>query len=253
MLQRIENWLEVPMLVLGLVWLVLIVAEFIWGISPTLDALSTTIWILFIVHFLIEIAVAPDKSTYLRRNWLTAFSLLLPALRVFRLFRVLRILRVSRAARGLRLVRLVTSVNRGMRSLGGSMRRRGLGYAVALTALVVLSGAAGMYAFENGVPGGLDSYGEALWWTAMLITSIGSEYWPQSPEGRVLCFVLSLYGFAVFGYFTAALASFFVGQDAASDEADLPSAAAVESLRADLAALGAEIRSLRNSGSGEAG
>ena len=48
----------------------------------------------------------------------------------------------------------------------------------------------------------------------MLLTSIGSEYWPQTAEGRVLCFLLSLYGFAVFGYVTAVLASFFVGRDA---------------------------------------
>lgn len=59
-------------------------------------------------------------------------------------------------------------------------------------------------AFEDQVPGGLKSYGVALWWTAM----------PQTAEGRVLCFLLSLYGFGVFGYVTAVLASFFIGRDA---------------------------------------
>ena len=57
------------------------------------------------------------------------------------------------------------------------------------------------------VEGGFTSYGDALWWTAMLTTSIGSEFWPKSPEGRILCFLLSVYGFAVFGYITAAFAS----------------------------------------------
>lgn len=37
-----------------------------------------------------------------------------------------------------------------------------------------------MYVFEKDMPDGLDSYAVALWWTAMLLTSIASEYWPKS-------------------------------------------------------------------------
>jgi len=42
----------------------------------------------------------------------------------------------------------------------------------------------------------------------MLLTSMGSEFWPKSPEGRILCLLLAFYGFAVFGYITASFASF---------------------------------------------
>ena len=82
-----------------------------------------------------------------------------------------------------------------MRAWGASMSRRGFGYVVALTVIVTMSGAAGMYAFENGSPDGLNSYGEALWWTAMIMTTMGSAYWPQTPEGRVFCIILALYAF----------------------------------------------------------
>ena len=111
-----------------------------------------------------------------------------------------------------------------MRSLGASMGRRGFGYVAALTVIVTLAGAAGMYAFENEAPDGLDSYGEALWWTAMIMTTLGSAYWPQTPEGRVLCLILALYAFGVFGYVTATLATFFVGRDAANAEGELAGA-----------------------------
>jgi voltage-gated potassium channel len=103
-----------------------------------------------------------------------------------------------------------------------------------------------MYAFENEVPGGLHSYGAALWWTAMLLTSIGSEYWPKTAEGRVLCFLLSLYGFAVFGYVTATLASYFIGRDADAEEGELVSAKPIKELRVEIAALREELRSLRS-------
>ncbi len=29
---------------------------------------------------------------------------------------------------------------------------------------------------------------------------LGSEYWPQTVEGRVLCLLLAFYAFGVFGY-----------------------------------------------------
>jgi voltage-gated potassium channel len=47
----------------------------------------------------------------------------------------------------------------------------------------------------------------------MLLTTMGSDYWPRSPEGRLLRFVLALYAFAVFGYVTAAIAAYFIGID----------------------------------------
>jgi voltage-gated potassium channel len=133
-----------------------------------------------------------------------------------------------------------------MKAISASFGRRGFGYVLGLTAVVTLAGAAGMYAFENEVPGGLNSYGAALWWTAMLLTSIGSEYWPKTAEGRVLCFLLSLYGFAVFGYVTATLASYFIGRDAETEEAELVSAKPIKELRVEIATLREELHSLRS-------
>jgi len=241
--QRIEGWLEVPMLVLGLVWLALLIVELVWGLSPLLEILGTVIWIVFFVVFVFEFTIAPGKLAYLKRNWLTALSLLVPALRVFRF---LRVLRFARAARGFRLFRIVSSVNRGLRALGANMSRRGFGYMLTLTLLVTLAGSAGMYAFENNLPGGggLNSFGAALWWTAMLMTTMGSEYWPKTPEGRVLCLLLALYAFGVFGYVTAALASFFVGRDALDKDGPIAGATQIDRLASEIAALRQQLNGL---------
>jgi voltage-gated potassium channel len=249
-LRQLEDFLETPMLVLGFLWLALLVIELTGNLSPALQFIGGAIWVVFIVDFVLKFVLAPDKTDYLKSNWLTALALIVPALRVFRIFRVLRVLRAARAARGLRLFRVLSSANRGMRALGHTMQRRGVGYVILLSVVIILLGAAGMYAFENDPPNGagLKSYGDALWWTAMLLTSLGSDYWPQSPEGRVLCFLLALYGFAVFGYVTATIATFFVGRDAESDEAELAGAKSIESLRAEIAALREAVRNVsRNS------
>jgi voltage-gated potassium channel len=236
-LKRYDRWFEMPMVILGFVWLLLVVLELVSGLSTVLRSLGNVIWILFIADFGIRFALAPNKGPFLKANWITGLALALPALRVFRIFRAIRLLRVARAARGVRLIRLLTSLNRGMRALSASMHRRGFGYVVLLTVLVTLAGAAGMYAFED-----MRSYSDALWWTAMIMTTMGSETWPQTGEGRVLCVALALYAFAVFGYTTATLATFFVGRDADNRGGEIAGSSEIRTLRAELQALRLEIR-----------
>lgn len=208
LLLRLDRWLEPTMVLLGLVWLLLMVVEFVWTLKPWLQVASNVIWVIFICEFILRLSVAPKKLVFLKSNWLTVIALLLPA---FRILRFARALRLFRATRGLRLVRLLTSLNRGGRSLGRAMNKKGAGYVAALTIAVTVGGAAGMFVFERTASGAeFDSFAEALWWTAMIVTTMGSDYWPHTAEGRVLTLLLSIYAVGVFGYLAATLASYFV-------------------------------------------
>lgn len=247
--RRLDDWLEIPMALLSAVWLYLMVVEFVRGLNRFGEAAFSVIWIVFIIDFLVRFAFAPRKLRYLRGNWLTALSLLLPALRIFRIGRVFHALA---RLKGLQLVRVVGSINRGMKALKRTMNRRGFGYVAALTVIVTLAGAAGMYHFERdlGRPDGLNDYWTALWWTAMIITTMGSAYWPQTPEGRMLCLLLAVYAFSIFGYFTGVIATYFIDRDAADDSAEVIGRKDIEALRHDIAGLRAELRGERE---GEAG
>jgi voltage-gated potassium channel len=122
------------------------------------------------------------------------------------------------------------------------MSRRGLAYVLALTAVILPLGATGMYTFEKGVDGPFSSFSTSLWWTAMVLTTMGSEAWPKSAEGRVLCLFLAVYAFAVFGYVTAALATFFLGQEGARARAESTDREELAELRCEIAALRADLR-----------
>lgn len=240
LLRQVEHTLEMPMVFLGFVWLALLVVELIWGLGPALELAGTAIWIIFIFDFLLKLIIAPDKKNFFTRNWLTIISLIIPALRIFRALRVVRLLR---GLRGIRLVKIVGSLNRSMRSLSATMQRRGFTYVFLLSMVVLFAGAAGMFAFENR-PEGLQNYGQALWWTAMMLITSGSEYWPISAEGRALGFLLALYGFSIFGYITATLASFFVGRDAEEQDAPIAGAAEIERLKGEVQQLRTAIETL---------
>jgi voltage-gated potassium channel len=245
-LRELEDWLEEPVEWLGLVWLVLLVIEVLWGLNPILDVLFYVIWGIFLLDFGLRLLLAPQRAAFLRHNWLTVLSLLVPALRVLAVFRAARLVRLLRGLRGARLVRIVGTLNRGMRALRSFLGRRKFGYVVALTLLVTVGGAVGMWSFEQAavVAGGFTDFGDALWWTAMLMTTVGSDYWPQTPEGRTLTVLLALYAFSVFGYLTASLASFFIGREADSPGSGIAGQATLGSLEARLGALQADVQRL---------
>src|ERR1051325_8764811 len=82
LLQRVSCWLDAPLTALALVMLGLMVADFALPLSPAwarrVSQAETAIWAVFVVDFLLELALAPSKRAYLKRNWLTAIAVLLP-------------------------------------------------------------------------------------------------------------------------------------------------------------------------------
>lgn len=246
-LRQLESWLEKPMIALSVIWLFLLILELTRGLSGLLTAIGTAIWIAFIIDFFVRLLLAPDKHAYLRRNWLTALSLVVPAFRIFRIASIAGRVGAT-ASRSFRLVKVVGTMNRSMRALASTLGRRGFAYVMLLTIAVLLAGSSGMYAFEHtsaGATRGFATFIDSLWWTAMLLTTMGSASWPESPEGRALCLLLSLYAFAVFGYVTATIATYFIGRDAENDEGEIAGAEDLRAIREELRALRAELRENR--------
>lgn len=241
LLVKISQFTEIPLIVLGFIWLLLLIAELIWNLTPFLSNLVTVIWIIFIIDFLIKLIITPDNWEFLKKNILTIIALFIPAFRVFRVFSSIRLLRSLGFVRSIRVLRIVGSVNRGMRVLGSTLERRAFGYVFFLTLLVCFVGAASMYAFERET-GAFRDYGEALWWTAMLLTTIASEYWPVTPEGRAICLLISVYSLAVLGYFTATLASFFIGQDSTNKEGEIAGSKTMEEMLKEMKLLTDELK-----------
>ncbi|WP_373061169.1 hypothetical protein [Gemmatimonas sp.] len=78
----------------------------------------------------------------------------------------------------------------------------------------------------------------------MTITTMGADFFPLTPEGGLLDLLLAIYGFAVFGYATAAIASFFVAREAEEGDGELAGAAQMVSLREEKAALNQRVETL---------
>jgi voltage-gated potassium channel len=250
LLVEISGKTEIPMIILGFAWLVLLIIELVWQQNDYMQAAVTVIWIVFIIDFILKLFLAPEKWQFLKKNILTIISLFIPALRIFRLFASLRLLKTLGFIRSIRLVRIIGSINRGMRILSRSLERKGFGYIILLTLIVCFVGAAAMYAFEKETQA-FAGYGEALWWTAMLMTTIASENWPKTPEGKIVCFLLALYSLGILGYLTATLASLFIGQDAVEKKGEIAGAKELDKLIQEIKYLRDELQSLKDGKSKE--
>ncbi|MGI8642974.1 MAG: ion transporter [Thermomicrobiales bacterium] len=261
LLDHVQSVLEPLMVVLGLVFLGLLVVEYGDLVSGQgrvwLDRALWAIYVIFVFDFAIRFFIAPSKTAFLKDNWLSALSLALPALRPLRALRALRGLRGLRAARSLSLVRLIGGINRGMRVLRRVTRGERFAYFGALSVAVVLLSAAGAYYFERGAAdANIHTFGDALWWSSTVVTTVNAEKYAVTVEGRIIGILVRLFALSVFGLLTASIASYFVGKDAEERAAPVAEANAAASdlqteltaVRQELAAFQEQLRTTTESG-----
>jgi len=231
--------LERPMLFLSFVWFLVIIAELVNGTTAPLRIVGSSLWALLVIHVSLRFANFPNRLLFLKKNWLFVLAMLVPALRFFPFLQSLPLTRALTATFGLQVVWMFASADQGLRSISRTMGRRGAGYALTFTAVVILSGAAGMLHFEGAAPvaQGIHSYPKALWWVCMQLTNIGSGYSPTTRGGEVLCLGVSIYAAAMFGYLTALFATVFIGRDSKAAAKASLDAASVAKLTADADAM----------------
>jgi voltage-gated potassium channel len=210
---RLSAWLDLPLTLLAFVMLALLLVELTTPLSPSwigrINAAQMMIWAIFTTAFVAEFALARDKVRYLKDHWFTAISVVLPALRVVR---VVRLLRAARALRSLSLLRMVTTLNRSTRAIDHILRRGQVGYVIAIAAVIVATGAAGVYSFEHGEAGSMiQTPADSAWWALTLLTTVSSPLEPVTFEGRIIGLLLRLFGLAVSGYLTALIAVALLG------------------------------------------
>jgi voltage-gated potassium channel len=180
------------------------------------------IWIAFGLDYLVRVTLAPSRRQFVRHHLLDLAVLVLPLLRP------------------LRAVRVVTALARLNRT-SISVRGRTTAYVVgAVLLLGFVSALAVLDAERHSAHANITSFGDATWWAATTITTVGyGDQFPTTPEGRFVGVGLMIGGIALAGTITAALASWFVEQINTAERAE------TTTRDEQLALLVAEVQSLR--------
>lgn len=222
--QKITEW---PLTIAAVLFLAAYAWEIIAQLDGTYEALAETViqatWILFVVDYIVSLVLAENRARWFVRHLFDLLVVMLPMLRP------------------LRLLRLVTFLSVLNRSLGSAIRGRVVVYVVGAASLAVFVAALAALDAERNAPGAtIATFGDALWWAVVTITTVGyGDLSPITIEGRMIAVALMIGGIGLLGVVTATLASWIVERVARKDE-DQQAAT-----RAELRALTEEIAQLR--------
>ena len=190
---RLERWdrgARVPLTVLGLLFIIG-ASVFILGpdlppaISPLAFGIAAISWLAFLVDFIVRIALTPrgERIAYVIHHPLQLLSVAIP---------------IFRAVRVVDLLRQLPSVNQ---SSGGVVRTRivltALAYAIVFIYFVALST---LYV-ERYAPGStITTFGDAMWWAAVTLTTVGyGDVVPVTTAGRLYAVLLMMGGIVIIG------------------------------------------------------
>ena len=242
--RRISAIFDLVLGPLALVTLCLLAVELLFSLSSPWSTLvyggQVAIWAMFLIAFAIELRLAPRKSLYLRRNWILIVALVIPALRVLRVVQALRFLQTARALRGTTMVRSFAVLHRAMNAIRGFLSFSHTAFLAVLTGVVWLFSSVLVYYLESDRADGIRSIGDAFWWSAAVLTTIGPDIEPATTEGRIVAIAVRVFGIGIFGYLTARLAAFFLGSRAGEPASN--QATELQELRRELGAWQAEIQ-----------
>jgi voltage-gated potassium channel len=209
----VSKWLDPPLIFASILLILLTIIQLTTPLPGNKGAVvtlaETGIWVFFAGSFAVELAISGDRAAFLRHHWLRALGAVLP---FFGFLRILSVVRFGHIAAYVRLFLL--SRRTGSPALE-ILRRRHLGQVALISLFVFGISAALEYLVEAGTRGAnIETPGDALWWAAATMSTIGAPQYPVTNGGRVVALLLMFYAVIVFTYFVASLASVLAGHDA---------------------------------------
>ncbi len=178
--------------------------------------MNVLVLVAFAVDYAVELILASQRGIYVRKEWTSAAIVLSQAISLLPGLAGFGVLRAFRAARLFRVVAVVLR----LLAVGGAaategraiLRKKAARFALGLAAFTWLMSAVAFTLAENvSETGTLNSFGDALWWSAATITTVGyGDIYPVTALGRVVGVFTMLVGISTFAVVTAKVAEFLV-------------------------------------------
>ncbi|OQY48755.1 MAG: hypothetical protein B6242_01595 [Anaerolineaceae bacterium 4572_78] len=226
-------------------------------IKIILDTADTVICFIFIADFFMGLIRAENKREFLKWGWIDLISSIPPLDILARVFppQIMEVLRIGRIARVLRILRAMRGARSAKTMISHAFKNRtqgALSVAATVSITLIIWGSISILIVEDVEiypDRNISSAQEALWWSVVTITTVGyGDFYPVSPEGRIIAAILMTAGVGLFGTFTGLVASLFMEDDDENEEVvsiTMQQMELIESLRDEICLLRAEVESIK--------
>lgn len=200
------------------------------GIEGTIAGVIVWVtWGVFLTDYVVRLMIAENRWRWFYRHILDLALVLLPMLRPLQLLRFFTVIAIIQ------------------RNAGTKLRGKVFVYTLGTTALTIFLAALAVFSAEEGSGGPIRSFGDAVWWAFVSITTVGyGDYFPVTTTGRVVAVGLMIGGIALIGVVTATLASWIVDRvSVESEQAATATSAQVERLHGEISHLRGELGEMK--------
>jgi len=213
-----RRWTDIPLIALAIGSLPILILELVQDRLSESDQtfitiVNVTLFVAFALDYLIELMLTRDRRHYVRTEW---SSLLIALSQGLALLPALGLLGVTRVVRGMRPIlfvwRLFVIGLAESRELRTTLKNHAVSTAFSAAFLVWISSAVAFTVVEDVGDGQrVDSFGDALWWSAATISTVGyGDIYPITAVGRCIAVFTMITGVSTFGVVTAKLASILI-------------------------------------------
>jgi len=217
---------DTPLTALALGSLPILLLEFVSDRLNDNDRLLITIvnilvFLAFLVDYLVELSLAKERKNYVLREWTSLLIVFSQGLALLPALGALGSLRIFRALKPLIFfIRIVSIGSAEAHELRRIIRTKAMSTALGVAGLVWITSAVAFTLVEEvGRGRRIDSFGDALWWSATTISTVGyGDVYPVTLIGRIIAVFTMIVGVSTFGVLTASIARILIRQEEESPQ-----------------------------------
>ena len=181
-----------------------------------ITGVNVFVFIAFAIDYLVELSVTYKRTTYIKTQWASLLIVISQSLALLPALGFLGILRGVRALRIVGTLSRIIGIGAATKEQGRQFfKEKAASVAFGLAGFTLITSAVGFTMAEDvGYGRRINSFFDALWWSAATITTVGyGDIYPVTAAGRIIAVFTMVVGISTLAVVTARIAQFLISTE----------------------------------------